>query len=89
MSKNNDAKNLLAPPDANKTQENKKRKMTQAILDDQEKEKEVYDFIDDDDDFEEFENDEIDYDQVINAGNGDDVEMKDGSKGEDYDKKLW
>ena len=88
MSKNNDAKNFLAPPDADKNQENKKRKMTQAILDDQEKEKEVYDFIDDDDDFEEFENDEIDYDDVIMAGNAD-VEMKDGSKGEDYDKKLW
>ena len=29
-----------------------------------------------------------DYDDVIMAGNAD-VEMKDGSKGEDYDKKLW
>mgnify|MGYP006893491380 FL=1 len=36
--------------------------MTQAILEDQEKEKEVFEFLEDDDDFEEFDNDEIDYD---------------------------
>ena len=43
--------------------------MTQAIIDDQVKEKEVYEFLEDDDDFEEFENDEIDYNDLVMRGN--------------------
>ena len=40
-----------------------------AIIDDQVKEKEVYEFLEDDDDFEEFENDEIDYNDLVMRGN--------------------
>ena len=63
--------------------------MTQAIIEDQEKEKEVYEFLEDDDDFEEFENDEIDYDALINKGG--DVEMNDGPEkaANDFDLKMW
>ena len=79
-----DPKNLLAPPDS-EGDKNKKRKMTQAIIDDQEKEKEVYEFLEDDDDFEEFENDEVDYDVLVNQGG--DVEMDTGErKGDDNDR---
>ena len=60
--------NFLAPPDSDTTKKDSKRKMTQAIIEEQEKEKEVYEFLEDDDDFEEFENDEVDYDQLINQG---------------------
>ena len=35
--------------------DSKQRKMTQAIIEEQEKEKETYEFLEDDDDFEEFE----------------------------------
>ena len=82
-----DAKNLLGVPDADDKGKGSKRKMTQAILEDQEKEKEVYEFLEDDDDFEEFENDEVDYTDLL----GDDVEMDTGDqkKGEDFDRKLW
>ena len=87
-----EAKNLLSPPDAKDEQNASKRKMTQAILEDQEKEKEVFEFLEDDDDFEEFENDELDYDQLVNMGG--DVEMTDSNNknekgGEDFDRKLW
>ena len=64
--------------------------MTQAIIEDQEKEKEAYEFLEDDDDFEEFENDDYDYDALINKGG--DVEMTvDGkAKGADeFDLKMW
>ena len=65
--------------------------MTQAILEDQEKEKEVFEFLEDDDDFEEFDNDEIDYDQLLRQGG--DVVMDDSNskqkESEDYDRKLW
>ena len=72
-----DAKNFLAPPDADDKNKSSKRKMTQAIIEDQEKEKEVYEFLEDDDDFEEFENDDLDYNAIMNMGG--DVEM-DGDK---------
>ena len=55
--------------------------MTQHILAAQEKEKEAFEFLEDDDDFEEFENDELDYDDVI----GGDVEMT-GSDSKPKDK---
>ena len=63
--------------------------MTQAILEDQEKEKEAYEFLEDDDDFEEFENDEIDYDALIDKGG--DVNMNDGEDkaDKDFDLKMW
>ena len=82
-----DAKNSLGVPDADDKGKGSKRKMTQAILEDQEKEKEVYEFLEDDDDFEEFENDEVDYNDLLGA----DVEMDTGDqkKGEDFDRKLW
>lgn len=54
-----------------------KRKMTQAILDDQEKQKETYEFLEEDDDFEEF---EVDFSERM------DVEM---GQGADADKQLW
>ena len=55
--------------------------MTQAIIDDQEKEKEVYEFLEEDDDFEEFEPD-------FNAqSHGADVEMR--GEVSAADKKLW
>ena len=84
-----DAKNSLAPPQAD-DQKDKQRKMTQAIIEDQQKEKEVYEFLEDDDDFEEFENDDIDYDALINKGG--DVEMSadgKGKAGDDFDLKMW
>ena len=63
-----DAKNFLAPPDSKESAQ-KNRKMTQAIIEEQVKEKEVYEFLEDDDDFEEFENDEIDYNDLVLRGN--------------------
>ena len=81
-----DAKNLLGVPEAADKTNKSSRKMTQAILEDQEKDKEVYEFLEDDDDFEEFENDELDYADILG-----DVEMDagDSKKGEEYDRKLW
>ena len=65
--------------------------MTQAILEDQEKEKEAYEFLEDDDDFEEFENDDYDYDALINK-NGD-VEMSgpgdDKKTDDEFNLKMW
>ena len=86
----NNPKNIAAP-DAKDNANKSKRKMTQAIIEDQEKEKEVFEFLEDDDDFEEFDNDELDYDTVLNQGG--DVEMNDGDNnakaGEEIDRKLW
>jgi hypothetical protein len=52
--------------------------MTQAIIDDESKKKDVYEFLEDDDDFEEFEMDQ----------NGDEM-MVDTDLQEEGDKKLW
>ena len=49
--------------------------MTQAIIEDEKQKKEVYEFLEDDDDFEEFE---------LNNEGDIDVEMQ-----EDADKKQW
>ena len=65
----------LAPADA-KAPKSSTRKMTQNIIADKEKEKEVFEFFEDDDDFEEFENDEMNYDDVIAQGG--DVDMSAG-----------
>ena len=53
----------------------------------------MYEFLEEDDDFEEFENDDLDnYDKLINQG-GADVEMQGANpkdQGEaDYDRQLW
>ena len=56
-----------------------KRKMTAAILEDQEKQKETYEFLEEDDDFEEF---EVNYE-----GTGVDVPMGGVTGAED--KQLW
>lgn len=71
---NQDAKNNLAPPDA-ENKDPSKRKMTAAIIEEDKQKKDVYEFLEDDDDFEEFEQDN--YDDV-------DVEIP-----EESDKKLW
>ena len=53
---NQDARNNLALPGQDpKDKDLSKRKMTQAIIDDDKQKKEVYEFLEDDDDFEEFE----------------------------------
>ena len=83
MSNNNDKQSLgfdsLGAGAADKTKSDKKRKMTAAILEDQEKQKETYEFLEEDDDFEEF---EVNYE-----GTGADVAMG-GMTGAE-DKQLW
>ena len=54
--------------------------MTSAIIEDENKKKDVYEFLEDDDDFEEF---EIDNDQ------GGDEMMIDAHFNEEADRKLW
>ncbi len=58
--------------------------MTAAIIEDQQQEQEVYEFLEEDDDFEEFEMG-ADYDEYITAGQVD-AEMKAGGDGE---RKIW
>ena len=50
-----EVRNSLAPPENADKENDANRKMTQGILDDETKRKEVYNFLEDDDDFEEFE----------------------------------
>ena len=76
MSSNNPSS--LAPADA-KVDANKQRKLTNAIISDKEKEKEAFEFLEDDDDFEEFENDELDYDNIMNQGGDVDMSGADSS----------
>ena len=56
--------------------------MTAAIIEDQQQEKELYEFLEEDDDFEEFEMG-ADYDEHLNAGHID-AEMNG-----DGEKKMW
>lgn len=56
--------------------------MTSAIIEDENKKKDVYEFLEDDDDFEEF---EVDND----GGQGGDEMMIDAHFNEDADRKLW
>ena len=61
-------------------------------MEDQEKEKEAYEFLEDDDDFEEFENDDYDYVALINKGG--DVEMSGPGDAKDktadeFNLKMW
>ena len=57
-----------------------KRKMTQQIVDEKEKEGDVYQFLEEDDDFEEFEPDEEEAQRIMN------VEM---AAGGEIEKTLW
>ena len=71
--------NLAADKD---TKGDAKRKMTSAIIEDEaNKKKDVYEFLEDDDDFEEF---EIEHD-----GGADDQMMIDAHFNDDADRKLW
>ena len=83
-SNNNPAKNSLGVPEENGKATGSKRKMTAAILEDQQQEQEVYEFLEEDDDFEEFEMG-ADYDEYLTAGHVD-AEM---SAGADADRKMW
>ena len=49
------ARQNLAPPQSDGATDKSKRKMTAAILEDESQKKEVYEFLEEDDDFEEFE----------------------------------
>ena len=68
------AKQNLAPAASDKNKD-AKRKMTAAIIEDEKQRKEVYEFLEDDDDFEEFE---------LNPEGDIDVEMQ-----EETDRKQW
>ena len=83
-SNNNPAKNSLGVPEDSNKATGSKRKMTAAIIEDQQQEQEVYEFLEEDDDFEEFEMG-ADYDEYITA-NQVDAEMKAGG---DADRKIW
>lgn len=63
----------MAPPEGEGGDKGK-RKMTAAIIEDEKQKKEVYEFLEEDDDFEEFED----------QGDGMDYQMH-----EEPDKKLW
>ena len=79
---NNPAKQSLGVPE--ESGKGSKRKMTAAIIEDQQQEPEVYEFLEEDDDFEEFELGE-DYDEYLAAGQID-AEMRAGG---DADRKIW
>ena len=81
---NNPAKQSLGVPEENGKGTGSKRKMTAAIIEDQQQEQEVYEFLEEDDDFEEFEMG-ADYDEYLAAGQID-AEMRAGG---DADKKIW
>ena len=84
MSEN--AKQSLGVPGADGSKTNSKRKMTAAIIEDQEKEAEVYEFLEEDDDFEEFENG-AEYDDLLTAGQVD-SQMAAGAA-DSVVKKMW
>ena len=87
--KNNPAKDSLGVPDDKGTQSAQKRKMTAAIIEDQQQEQEVYEFLEEDDDFEEFEMG-ADYDEYLTAGQVD-QEMRGGaaSAADGGERKVW
>lgn len=74
-------KNLAAPTSDKDSKADSKRKMTSAIIEDENKKKDVYEFLEDDDDFEEFE--------IEHEGAGDDQMMIDAHFNDDADRKLW
>ena len=74
------ARQFLAPPTSDKDSKNdSKRKMTSAIIEDESKKKDVYEFLEDDDDFEEFD---------IEPEGGEDMVI-DAHFNEEADRKLW
>eukprot|EP00347_Sterkiella_histriomuscorum_P009963 403339205 len=73
--------NLAAPTSDKDPKADAKRKMTSAILEDENKKKDVYEFLEDDDDFEEFD--------IENDGAADDQMMIEAHFNEDVDRKLW
>ena len=78
------ARKNLAPPNADKDGKNDtKRKMTQAIIDDESKKKDVYEFLEEDDDFEEFE-----IDANVDEG-GDHMMIDSDTHAIEADKKMW
>ena len=81
MSGKKSAKEALGVPEGKATPS--KRKNTHAIIEDKEKEEDVYQFLEEDDDFEEFEMANMDEDQ---AAKNIDVDM---AAGGDVDKPLW
>ena len=81
MSGNKNAKDALGVPDGKASAS--KRKNTHAIIEDKEKEEDVYQFLEEDDDFEEFEMANIDEDA---AAKNIDVDM---AAGGEADKPLW
>ena len=83
---NNPAKNSLGVPEEDGKATGSKRKMTAAIIEDQQQEQEVYEFLEEDDDFEEFELG-ADYDEFLTAGQVD-AEMN-GQGTSATDRKIW
>ena len=69
-----DAKQSLGVPDSDGKATGSKRKMTAAIIEDQQKEDDVYEFLEEDDDFEEFDIGQGEDD--FNAAAQADVEMQ-------------
>ena len=82
-------KNSLGVPNEEGKQSLSKRKMTAAIIEDQQQEAEVYEFLEEDDDFEEFEMG-ADYDEYLTGQGAGDVEMNGSSAAAaDADRKVW
>ena len=81
MSGNKSAKDALGVPESKATPS--KRKNTHAIIEDKEKEEDVYQFLEEDDDFEEFDMANIDEDA---AQKNIDTDMLAGGEA---DKPLW
>ena len=84
---NNPAKNSLGVPEEDGKATGSKRKMTAAIIEDQQQEQEVYEFLEEDDDFEEFELG-ADYDEFLTAGQVD-AEMSGAGGASAADRKIW
>ena len=82
----NPAKNSLGVPEQDGKKSNSKRKMTAAIIEDQQQVQEVYEFLEEDDDFEEFEMG-ADYDEFLTTGQMD-AEMNGGASA-DAERKMW
>ena len=78
-------KNLAPEGDDSKKANDSKRKMTQAIIDEEESakknQKDAYEFLEDDDDFEEFD--------IAQDNRDDDVAMVIDTTGDGTDKKMW
>ena len=84
---NNPARNSLGVPEDSGKGTGSKRKMTAAIIEDQAQEQEVYEFLEEDDDFEEFDLG-ADYDEYLATGQMD-AEMKDGSGDTAAERAMW